>query len=77
MSDFLQQEFIDRQRLAEMQQFVEFARRCGSTTLPSVGRKYADAPGTWYEIDDERVRECRRGEEERQKAYLLFYERIQ
>jgi len=76
VSAFLQQKFIDRQALSEKQQFVEFARRCASA-LRTEGQKSDDATGTWYKIDDEKVYECRRGEEERQSAYLLFYERVQ
>jgi len=79
ISRFLQQEFIDRRALAEKHQFVEFAQRCCTSALgpPAEAPHYDDAPGTWYEINDDVVRQCVAGEEHRQKAYLLFYERVQ
>jgi len=51
--------------------------RCATPVLESAVPSYDDAQDvTWYEINDQWVRPCRYGEEERQKAYLLFYERV-
>ena len=78
LSKFLQAEFVDRQRLSDKRQFVEFVRRPRPAAVPeSTTRNYGnDRAGTWYRISDETVHECRDREEEKQRAYLLFYERI-
>jgi len=77
VSAFLQQEFIDRQTLSEKQEFVKFAKRACTSTLPTGQQNYADASDVWYEVSDEEVRKCPKDKEYFQSAYLLFYERVQ